>query len=674
MLRALMISLLLAVIASEGFSYPRIANFWAVDYTSRDYDKWAKYGLLIVGEVEKQNQEVLKKFVREVKSRNPQSIILCTVPLMNIVREYEWFKPEWLLKKPDGEFATWWADKIFLPNLMLDEAIGALVNRTKFLYEELLKEKIIDGLFYDSVVAEVTWLGEVDADLDGSADKPEEINSLWLQRQNLFFDKVREICPDMIIVANDASPGHMGHINGRLYEGLHLLDKLEIGMLDSREIINILNNWTSNAKKPTVTLAQASTPMGWQGWRIPYHETLTAGELDRAYRDFRRMRRGLATVLMTDAYYSYEFGTVYYSSSWWYAEYEAKLGKPKGPAVEIAEAPPILVLDWKAGDDHDIFLKVDDWEANKEGLVSSIFGKDRWRRVFATDHRKVRFEPGKRYHIQAEIEIIEKPKSTIQAVLRTGKGGWQNHDKGATFYDHETSTWKIDFTATPDEFDDYQFEIHLHGPAKLALKKLRVHKLNESFWKRDFENGTVYLNPLSVPIKIKPERKLKKLLDGKAPMHVLEIDDSSPDFSCSGGWEVLVDESRQYPPSYRKAAKIGAIADWKFSAPSDDMYSFYACFPGGMSLTHNAFYSLIGDNKKANAIIDQRTNDGGWIYLFDAKLQKNKSYKVRLISSGLGVTVADAIRIESKSRFNDGSVVENLVMDALDGIVLVSAD
>jgi len=61
--------------------------------------------------------------------------------------------------------------------------------------------------------------------------------------------------------------------------------------------------------QPGTTFAIMTHPLGWQGWRTGVGgEVTTAGELDRVRRDFPRMRTGLATVLMTNAYYAYDFG------------------------------------------------------------------------------------------------------------------------------------------------------------------------------------------------------------------------------------------------------------------------------------------------------------------------------------------------------------------------------
>ena len=44
----------------------------------------------------------------------------------------------------------------------------------------------------------------------------------------------------------------------------------------------------------------------------------------------------------------------------------------------------------------------------------------------------------------------------------------------------------------------------------------------------------------------------------------------------------------------------------------------------------------------------------------------------RLISSGNGVTVADAVRLESNARFNDGSRVKEITLGSRDATILLN--
>jgi hypothetical protein len=180
------------------------------------------------------------------------------------------------------------------------------------------------------------------------------------------------------------------------------------------------------------------------------------------------------------------------------------------------------------------------------------------------------------------------------------------------------------------------------------------------------------LNPARQPMTIKLGRPMRRLSDSEAPRHVIEVDDDSADFTCQGAWEIKNGERHYCGSTFRSAAKPGDTAYWSFSAPSDDTFAIFACAPGGNDLTDAAMYDMDGVPAKPIATINQQGADGGWVRLFDVKLSAGRRYAVRLRSGGDGATAADAIRLESAARYNDGSVVNTIVLDALDGVVSVN--
>ena len=254
--------------ADQGF--PRIANLWGFGPQAQatEYAKLARYGMLVMSGG---SAEAWRSFSKEMRSRNPEIRLIGTAPLMNLTLEdsASWMKDEWYLRRPDGKKVVWWGDQIVTPNLLNDDCLAALVARTDKLYGDALREGTCDGLFYDSVVGSVTWLGDVDTNLDGVADKPEDINPKWHARQNLFFQRLHEKFPKMVILANDTDEGHTPVINGRLFEGGPVLDRVAEGSMGIKEAISTLDMWMTKSLKPPITFALASHPLGWQGWRVP---------------------------------------------------------------------------------------------------------------------------------------------------------------------------------------------------------------------------------------------------------------------------------------------------------------------------------------------------------------------------------------------------------------------
>jgi hypothetical protein len=188
---------------------------------------------------------------------------------------------------------------------------------------------------------------------------------------------------------------------------------------------------------------------------------------------------------------------------------------------------------------------------------------------------------------------------------------------------------------------------------------------------REFEGGAAIVNAVPQAVTISLKRPMRRLRDAAAPRYYLEIDDDSRQCSLQGTWEKRSGETHYYGPGFRTAPKPGSTAVWRFTAPSTDIYTFYASVPGGANLTNAASYALTGQ-AKAQATISQRGCDGGWTRLFEARLEKGREYGLKLLSGGTGETAADAVRLESKARFNDGAVVDKIELGPLDGIVLLN--
>jgi|GEM_PF-1079783 len=680
-----LLTVLLGVVActpGRAQDFPRIANLWGASPASRDYDQWARYDLLVLAGG---SLEDWRRFREGIRARNPGTRLLDTAPLMNLgaPRHTSWMRDEWYLRRPDGELANWWAGQAYVPNLFVDPCLDALVAQTVTTAEVRLREGLIDGLFYDSVVGAVTWLGDVDTDRDGHADVPGAVNARWQERQNLFFRRLRERWPTVLILANDVDQGHAAGVNGRLFEGAPLLERVASGAMGVGDAVRALNTWMTASVWPPITVAIMTHPLGGQGWRVGQGDKVTTpGELDRARRDFRRMRLGLATTLMSDAYFAYDLGTVWYGLPWWYAEYDAPLGQPLGPAEEVFDVPPVTVLDWRAGQAPEALAVDAASHITPEGVLGEVADPAAsWCRLFGTDHARLSLEPGKSYRIQAECEVVRQPTGTFQFNVRTGRGGWENHDKAVALNAAPAGTsWTLDVTIVPDDFDDYQAEWHLLGAGALRLRRLTVTRVGQSYWRRRFSGGLVLANGTQRGFAVALPQPLRRLTDADAPRHVLEVDDAGPGFACQGAWERRSGEGFYYGAGYRVAAKAGDTAQWTFTAPAEDVYTLHVVLPkdgrsgrpGRGDVSDAAMYTVTQPAGGPSVVLDQRQGDGGWARLFVVPLRVGDPCTVVLRSGGAGPTAADALRAEGGARFNDGAVLERAGLAPLDGVILLN--
>jgi hypothetical protein len=649
--------------------YPRIGNLWGVSPASVEYEKWSRYGLIVSSGG---SLGTWRNFSAQLRKRNPRIVLLETAAFMNLGKPEAtpFMRDEWYLRKPDGGKVIWWADQVYTPNLLVGPCLDALVKQSLAQADALVREKLIDGLFYDSVVGAATWLGDVDTNRDGKADRAADVDLRWCDAQCAFFDRVKGGLGGAAIVANDADTRHQTHINGRLFEGIRLLDQVDGGGMSIQEAVSILTGWMDGATRPGLTFAIATHPIGWQAHRVGVGNMVTSrGELDRARRDYRRMRFGLGVTLLTDAYYAYDLGTVWYGLPWWYAEYDAPLGRPLGPAREVALQTPALVASWSAGRSVDAMQLDQDITADARGIEGVVRDQNAgWRRLFGTRPSRIRFVPGRTYRVQAQCELTAAT-GLVQFQLRTPTGGWEQHDKGIrTFSGKKGDRWIIDVTVKPDAFDDYGAEWHMNGAGGLLLRSLTVTEPTQSYWERRFSGGAVLVNGGDRPLRVPLAQPMRRLKSAEAPLHALEADDGDAAFTCSSGWQSRQREDRIVGATYRVARKPGATAAWRFTAPAAGRYTLYACLPGGKGWTNAAIYRC----GSSRAVIDQRGGDGGWVRVLQAEMKASETRELQLTSSGMGDTAADAIRVESVARFHDGSNAGAVALQPRDAVVLLA--
>ncbi len=649
--------------------YPRIGNLWGVSPASVEYARWSRYGLIVSSGG---SLGTWRNFSTQLRKRNPRIVLLETAAFMNLGKPEAtpFMRDEWYLRKPDGGKVIWWADQVYTPNLLVGPCLDSLVKQSLIQADALVREKLVDGLFYDSVVGAATWLGDVDTDRDGKADRAADVDLRWCDAQCAFFDRVKGGLGGAAIVANDAATRHQTHINGRLFEGIRLLDQVDGGGMSIQEAVSILTGWMEGATQPGLTFAIATHPIGWQAHRVGVGSTVTSrGELDRARRDFRRMRFGLGVTLLTNAYYAYDLGTVWYGLPWWYAEYDAPLGRPLGPGREVALETPVSVASWRAGQATSAFQMDLGVEASPQGIRGGTEdASGGWRRLFGTRPSRIRFVPGRTYRIQAQCELTAAT-GLVQFQLRTPTGGWEKHDKGIrTFSGKKGDRWTIDVTVKPDAYDDYGAEWHMNGAGGLLLKGLTVTEPTRSYWERRFSGGAVLVNGGDRPLRVPLAQPMRRLKSAEAPLHTAEADDEETAFSCSAGWQSRIREDRVVGAGYRVARKPGARAAWRFTAPSDGLYTLFACLPGGRSWTSAALYRC----GATRAVVDQRQGDGGWVRVMQVRMKAGEARTLDLVSSGPGETAADAVRIESAARLNDGATASAVVLPARDAAVLLN--
>lgn len=304
-----------AAFASPDF--PLLANYYLkTPLTHADAVSLARWDLLILSP---QAQENSRKEIELIRKLNPNIVLLVYVPSQEFPLTYyqQWEKnpngvwhrllsgmsEEMWLKNETGERVFFWLD-----NAMLNIGNSAWTEYlSSFVSKELLSTGLWDGVFYDNVFTEITWIngGNIDVNEDGKRDAKSANEERWSAGMDRLFSRTREKAKRPIFLVGNGDRGFYSQLNGHLFENFadHRFDSWGEKMKRYRD---------SSRKGQNSHLA------------VLGHNTLNLG----GEKNYRLMRYGLASALLEDGYFAFDFGDTDHSQQWWYDEYGVDLGAP----------------------------------------------------------------------------------------------------------------------------------------------------------------------------------------------------------------------------------------------------------------------------------------------------------------------------------------------------------
>lgn len=330
-------------------SFPKIANIYGAQLTPASTDVelelLARYGLLIGGvrtPASREGREQLNARIGRLRALNPEIVILVFSASAPYWGEGATFYPaeDAFLHTTDGQRINGWPGTQML-NLSRPESVGALTRQIT----ERIAGLDVDGVFVDCMDASFDrWAVEIetgkpvqiDANGDGVEDDPAELDAAWVEGKRSLLATLRSaLGADAVIMINGCNEASYAreYINGNYLE-----DNIDWALVKGWEIERVLAKylrWTDLPHQPRCTTINA-TPNYWP----PYlaWERLAPAEngdiLTRGYGSLQFMRFGLALALMGDGYYGFDLNTRWRGQHWWYAEYDAPLGRALGPGVD----------------------------------------------------------------------------------------------------------------------------------------------------------------------------------------------------------------------------------------------------------------------------------------------------------------------------------------------------
>jgi hypothetical protein len=183
-----------------------------------------------------------------------------------------------------------------------------------FVADQILSSGLWDGVFYDNVWQDVNWFtkGQADANLDGQAEQGSDIDNQWRAGYRFLFNETRRIVDQKYLILGNTGPGfkqYREELNGEMQESFPLFGW--------KYSMDVFGYQTNGGPGPRINIINANTN--------------NTGNRN----DYRGMRYGLASTLMHNGYFSFDFGTNDHTQTWWYDEYDVKLGDPLGIPTAI---------------------------------------------------------------------------------------------------------------------------------------------------------------------------------------------------------------------------------------------------------------------------------------------------------------------------------------------------
>jgi len=321
----ILVSLWLWPLASQAVvlpaSYPRLANYflrWEI--TDAEAEVLAKWDLLIL---DMEVQENSRLQLERIRALNPQIIILAYLTSQEIIADIDDYQQAYLRQELRQEITEgWWlkdnaGQKIsnWPETWMLNLSDGALLNSSGQRFNDYLPEFVVnklqstglwDGVFYDNTWGDVAWVNNSNLDLnnDGVVESRAEADQLWSSGFKKMLAKTRALAgPEFIIIGN-----------GRVYDGYQ-------GIINGMMLESFPSSWENGGT--------------WSGSMKTYFKlpTLNAKPslpviniYDKSQTNYRHVRFGLASTLLGDGFFSYDYDVTNHGQTWWYDEYDFDLG------------------------------------------------------------------------------------------------------------------------------------------------------------------------------------------------------------------------------------------------------------------------------------------------------------------------------------------------------------
>ena len=677
-------------------AYPRKGNLWGwYDWLPKGLPYMARVDLWLGASPSAEQAKTLRQL-------NPQLRILTSI---NAV-ENGGLPDDYYLKDIHGTRVETWPGSYRL-NLTKPYVAD---YQARFAYQTVLDAGLmVDGVFFDNVMTTQSWQNHdiygnpmlLDANEDGVADDAATLDAAWKAGVFRELQTFRQLMPNAIVSGHAMDiyePGIASLFNG-ISVGFSTADVLE-KRLSFASLFTRYNDWLSQAVPPAATMIESS-PMAQIGYGYDYSPwaKIPASTLEFARTYYPYVRFGLALTLLNDGYFAHEFGDTWHGNDWWYDELDFNLGYPLGPARLVAFAgPPATNLvsngsfesplagTWNFWANTGFAATVQTETGNAAAgtncariNVTQTTGSD-WQIEFAQYNRSL--VQGVSYDVTFRARGSAARSLTLSS--QKGSADWRNY--GLSQHVSITTNWlpyTVTFTANAT-VTDARLQFFLGATnGTVWLDDVRLQPSPPSVYRRDFNYGIVLLNAMNTTNEVALGTGFHRLTGSQAPLYETIIDDLDPAFSTTGTWTNAVYDSglwqaagpfyHSWAGSLQQRAGATGEARWQLPITAADTYTlsvWWPAAPAASNWTTSATFQIVANGVPVAATnLDQTTGGDQWHDLATVALNPTNAAYVSLTAAS-GTCVADAIHLQSLSRFNNGQLAASVRLLPMDGIIL----
>ncbi len=700
--------------------YPRLANLWNDFTINPGADFVASFDLHIVfGGPNPASQ------APDIRAVNPNAKVLLTthatygVPGIDSPATEWWYSqpgdPDYncLLRNTQGSIllVAYWNHPMYNLTVPYCRTILARLSIEAYLSldQNWGADLAYDGLYWDRLHDTIDWLGaDLDSNLDGQPDTPDEVNAAYQAGVENFSAQVRARLPHAILMGNDAGLVYTPWINGRNFE------TQLAALLNGATFINWLTemqdyrDWAGSSVTPRTTFI-ASSPELFYSSKFTYLHTdqMPPAMRAEAATSYSRMRYGLVTALMGDGLFTYDYGPDGHGDRWWYDEY----GLPGGSGSPLAPTntlPPSGYL----GQPGSAPIRLEGVLHSSDQVINGNFndGLNNWigwidPNSGAAARFKVSETGGLGGTAAAHIVISDTYGVDSIELRQLNKSTVANHQYTVSFWGRSTQAshpidiqlivdptpwvgtgFHVQATLTPQwqlfrltdisvrTRNDLRLVFQLGSETgKIWLDDIQFQEGEAGAWARSFEHGLAVINPGSGAQTVRLPGYYRKLTGDQAPLFQARLDDN--DLLVNGNWVKSAANFSQFGSTVYTLAAPDPLAaiTYQPNLLYGGTYQVLAWVVPTATQSSAVDITIHHADGQTTVTLDETQGEIGWrdlgTYRFDAG---NGGYAV-LSASGDGLVVADAFKWVSTARYNDGQAVRQIDLQPQDAIVLLRA-